>query len=153
MSNLSPVDFDPFADGELSSAAPATAAQREIWVASQLDADTSLAYNESCTLVCRGAFDRAAMWAALRELPARHEALRGTFSGDGRTLCIAASLEMPILEIDATPPKDGEHLYQEAWRQEASASCGHARGPLVRASVASVAHDGRRILRGAHRSV
>ncbi|OJY15882.1 MAG: hypothetical protein BGO98_24790 [Myxococcales bacterium 68-20] len=153
MSNLSPVDFDPFADGELSSAAPATAAQREIWVASQLDADTSLAYNESCTLVCRGAFDRAAMWAALRELPARHEALRGTFSGDGRTLCIAASLEMPILEIDATPPKDGEHLYQEAWRQEASTPFDLGRGPLVRATIVKVAHDEHRIILGAHHIV
>jgi len=45
-----PVDYDPFADGEVAATAPTTAAQIEIWTASQLGDEASLAFNESVSL-------------------------------------------------------------------------------------------------------
>ena len=51
------VDFDPFAGAAISSVIPTTEAQREVWLADQLDPMASLAYNESVTIALRGAID------------------------------------------------------------------------------------------------
>jgi amino acid adenylation domain-containing protein len=152
MTELTAVDFDPFADGELSDAAPTTAAQREIWIASQLDEDASLAYNESITLVCRGPFDRAAMHAAIKELPARHEALRGTLSDDGKSLCIAASIDVPVVDVDA-PASDPEAKLREVILKEAATPFNLSKGPLLRATIVRMADDDHRVVLGAHHIV
>ncbi|MEJ7732667.1 MAG: amino acid adenylation domain-containing protein [Polyangiaceae bacterium] len=95
---LTPVDFDPFADGELTTTAPTTAAQAEIWVSSQMGDDASCAYNESVTLFFSGRLDVDAMRGALARVVERHEALRTSISRDGKLLCIAASAP-PVLEV------------------------------------------------------
>ena len=43
----SAVDYDPFADGELTRVVATTEPQREVWLADQLGEDASLAFNES----------------------------------------------------------------------------------------------------------
>ena len=47
------IDYDPFAGGVLSRVVPSTEAQREVWLASQLGEDASLAFNESVSLRLR----------------------------------------------------------------------------------------------------
>ncbi|WP_199101142.1 condensation domain-containing protein, partial [Dyella sp. ASV21] len=84
------VDYDPFAGSTLAHVVPATAPQREVWLASTLEPAASLAYNESISLRLQGELDVAALQAALQQLVDRHEALRATFSRDGEELCIAA---------------------------------------------------------------
>jgi len=70
------VDYDPFADAALASVVPATAAQREIWLAAKLEPEASLAYNESVSIRLSGELDVAALHAALQGVVDRHEALR-----------------------------------------------------------------------------
>ncbi len=94
------VEFNPFAEGELLLTAPATEAQQEIWTSAKMGDGANCAYNESQSLRLRGALDRHALHAALQSLVQRHEALRTTFSPDGTSLCIVASLNLEISELD-----------------------------------------------------
>src|SRR4051794_33575251 len=90
-------DFDPFAGGELSHTAPVTPEQEEIWLSVQLGGTpASLAYNQPIAFVLRGDLEIAALRRALDRLVERHEALRMTFSPDGASMCVAASLAMPF---------------------------------------------------------
>jgi amino acid adenylation domain-containing protein len=99
-SEFTAVDFNPFADGELLLTAPATESQREIWASVQMGADANCAYNESQKLWLKGSLNVGALRLALQELVLRHEALRTTFSPDGLNICIVASLNLEIPEID-----------------------------------------------------
>ena len=86
-----PVDFDPFAEGELSRTLSATESQKEIWTAVRLGDDANCAFNESVSLRFEGELDAPALIRALTLLVERHEALRTTFSPDGETLCVSPS--------------------------------------------------------------
>jgi amino acid adenylation domain-containing protein len=73
---------------------PLTAAQREIWVVSQLGEGASCAYIESAMLQLRGTVDIAALCRSLHDLAARHEALRTTFTKEGDRQIIADAGEI-----------------------------------------------------------
>ena len=83
------VDYDPFADAELSRVIASTEAQKEIWSSIQMDEHASCAFNESVTLKFNGKLDFKALTDAANYIVNRHEALRTTFSHDGNNLCIS----------------------------------------------------------------
>ncbi|MCZ8101312.1 MAG: condensation domain-containing protein, partial [Burkholderiales bacterium] len=99
-SRMVEVDYDPFAAADLARAVPTTEAQREVWLASQLGTQASLAYNESVSLTLAGPLDRDAMHRALGALAARHEALRATIGADGLALSIAVEPALPVSDVD-----------------------------------------------------
>lgn len=152
---LSPVDFDPFADGEIVDVAPATSAQTEIWVASQFGEDAALAYNESITIDFRGPFDREAMRAALQALPRRHEALRATFSHDGKSMCVGTSVEVPVTWVDqlSFPEAEREKNLAELIARESSTRFDLEHGPLLRATIVRMAEEDHRLILGSHHIV
>jgi len=94
------VDYDPFADATLARVVPATASQREIWLAAKLEQQASLAYNESVSIRLSGELDVAALQTALQGVLDRHEALRATFSADGNELCIATHVALDYAADD-----------------------------------------------------
>jgi amino acid adenylation domain-containing protein len=65
-----------FKRGEDRSSTPA---QREIWMASQISSEASLAYNEGVELKLNGEVDTPALESALRWLVQRHASLRARF--------------------------------------------------------------------------
>jgi amino acid adenylation domain-containing protein len=152
---LQPIDYDPFAGGELDDAAPTTSAQREIWAACQMGDDATLAYNESITITFRGAFDGGAMRAAIEALPGRHEALRSTLSVDGKSLCVGASAPVPIesFDLSALPVAEREAKLTELVRRESATPFDLVRGPLLRAAIVRMADDDHRVILGAHHVV
>src|SRR5882762_9461070 len=101
--SLSAVDYDPFAGPQIAITAPATESQREIWAATRMGADASCAFNESNTLRLVGALHVDALRAAFADLIERHEDLRSTFTADGTTILVAATLpnELPLLDYSA----------------------------------------------------
>jgi amino acid adenylation domain-containing protein len=99
-STLTGVDYDPFAGAAIAQVAPTTEPQREVWLASRLGREASLAYNESVSIRFRGPLNIGALCEALRGFVGRHEALRATLSESGEELYIAddVQLEVPVLE-------------------------------------------------------
>ncbi len=110
---------------------PLTDAQREMWFASQLGNAVSAAYHESSTLRLGGVLDVPAIEQALRQLVARHEALRTTFSAAGEFQIVAATAEMalPRHEFSSEAPA------AECIEHEVQRPFDLVRGPLFRATL------------------
>lgn len=131
------VDFDPFAEGEVLLTAPATESQKEIWASVQMSADANCAYNESQTLKFKGNLEVDTLISAIHALVQRHEALRTTFSPDGTTLCITDSvdIEIPIIDLSGldVSSQDAEvaSLRQRAVEEPFNVEF----GPLFRAQI------------------
>jgi amino acid adenylation domain-containing protein len=149
------VDFDPFAGPALLKTATSTEPQREVWTASQMGDEASLAYNESISLDMVGSLDIGALRSSLRALVARHEALRSTLSGDGHTLLVNAPGDAPLEILDLTTA-DGDVRHAELEDLVAKAvttTFDLERGPLYRATVVKLARDAFRVVFTAHHIV
>src|SRR5690606_39531522 len=112
--------FDPFAGQQILGTAPTTEQQREIWAASQLGDDASLAYNESVRLELEGALDEGTFERAFEALLRRHEILCANVSGDGLSLLL---MEPPVGRLKKTDwsalsPEDQEKKLAELYQRE-----------------------------------
>jgi amino acid adenylation domain-containing protein len=149
---ITPVEFDPFAEGELLLMAPATESQKEIWASVQMGSDANCAYNESQKVWLRGQLNIDALRSALQELVLRHEALRTTFSQDGISLCIVASLNLEIPEIDLSElnfherETELEYLLKQAVEQPFDLE----HGPLFRTQIVKLQPQEHLIIITAH---
>ncbi|MFI5138430.1 MAG: condensation domain-containing protein, partial [Sphingobacteriales bacterium] len=100
----SPVDFNPFAGPEISLIAPATEPQVEIWTSCLIgEAPASCAYNECASLQLTGVFNKDAMLRALQEIVNMHQALRMSFSADGKNICVFKELILKVDYQDLSP--------------------------------------------------
>jgi amino acid adenylation domain-containing protein/non-ribosomal peptide synthase protein (TIGR01720 family) len=77
--------------------APLTAAQKQLWLLTQIEEEGTLAYNLSVSVELQGALQLEAMRQAVQKLVNRHEALRTTISSLGDVQRILPSL---ILDVD-----------------------------------------------------
>jgi len=93
----SPVEFDPFAGPEIELIAPATEPQVEIWTSCLIGGEAaSCAYNECFSLLLTGALDKGYMLRALQDVVNRHQALRLSFSADGKNICVYKDLKLAV---------------------------------------------------------
>jgi hypothetical protein len=152
---LTAVDYDPFATVALSRVVPSTEAQREIWLAAQLGAEASLAFNESVGLRLRGRLDTQALHGALQDLLARHDALRATFGPDGETLCVLDQTDLPLPLADLTALDEAARDAALAGRLRAVVETPFAleQGPLLRAELLRLGADDHLLLLTAHHIV
>ena len=135
--------FDPFAGPAILTTAPSTEPQREIWTATLLGNDASLAYNESIALRMHGPLDESALRASLQDLVERHESLRTTFGADGTTLCVLANIDATLHLEDLTS------LAQESRDARVAEHCVQVveepfdleRGPLFRVTLFKLAPE------------
>ena len=153
--NDSEADFDPFAAGAIAQTTTATEAQREVWLADQLSAQASLAYNESLTLRLHGLLDATALAGAFDALVARHPSLRTTFSTDGSQLLIGEAMPLQLSEYDL-------RSQDAVARQRVIDADAHAavrerfeldRGPLFRAALYRLSTVENLLLMTAHHAV
>ena len=149
------VDYDPFADAALMRVVPATASQREIWLAAKLEEEASLAYNESVSIRLSGELNVAALEVALHGVVDRHEALRATFSADGNELCVSAYVQLECAWHDLSS------LDEAARAEYVNATLGLAvgmpfdleHGPLVRAQLLRLGPNDHLLIFTAHHIV
>lgn len=149
------VDYDPFAGGALARVAPTTEPQRELWLASQLGEDASLAYNESVSLRLRGGLDAARLQRALQEVVARHDALRASFGPDGETFCVLepAPLLLPLTDLSALPLAERDAQLAARRRAGVETPFALAHGRLFRAELLHLAPQDHVLLMHAHHLV
>jgi amino acid adenylation domain-containing protein len=137
ISNFTPVDFDPFADGEILVTALATESQKEIWASVQMGDEANCAYNESQSLYLKGELDLNSLKAALQGLVDRHEALRSTLSPDGTNLCIAdsLSLDIPCTDLSSFDRQQCEIEVAKLKKQAVNQPFDLEHGPLLRVQI------------------
>ena len=137
MSSGNPVGFDPFAGPSIAQVVPTTESQREIFTATRLGDEASLAFNESGSLRLSGALDEEALRGAWGDLLGRHEVLRSTVSGDGRTLLVSppAPADLPLLDFSALPEAERASKLDALKTAEVERPFDLEKGPLVRATL------------------
>lgn len=149
-----PVDYDPFAGGELARVVPTTESQREIWLADQLSRDASLAFNLSVSLRFTGALDADALRRALQDLVDRHDALRACISSDGQSLSVLQrfGLPLPTRDLATLDPSQREHAIAERIRVSVETPF-QLDAPMFRAELLRLADDEHLLLLCAHHIV
>lgn len=150
------VEYDPFAAGELTSAEPSTAPQRELWLGSLLGGeDANRAFNECLILRIEGRLSSDALRKALQALVDRHEALRGTFSPDGESFLVAKQQRAVLeeVELSGTPAERRDEEYEALKRREVETAFDLDNGPLYRATLVHLGRDSHRLLFSAHHVV
>ncbi len=88
--------------------APLTEAQKEVWLASQLNREASCSFVESCALRLDGELDELALCRAIREIVQRHEALRSVFGPAGDRQTFASALPLEIARTDYSGLENAE---------------------------------------------
>ena len=147
-----PVDYDPFAGGELSMVVPTTESQREIWLADQLDQDASRAFNLSVSLRLHGRLDVECLRLALQELVDRHDALRASVGPDGESFCVmrTVAVPMPTSDLRGLEARARADAISTRLRNATDTPFSLATGPLFRAELLRVADDEHLLLLTAH---
>ena len=91
---------------------PLTDAQREVWLASQLDEDVSRTYNEAYLVHVRGDLQVDVLRESLQLIVDRHDALRATFDAEGTTQTIAPQSKIDLV-VESLPDAElTEEVYQ-----------------------------------------
>ncbi|MEZ0094208.1 amino acid adenylation domain-containing protein [Streptacidiphilus sp. EB129] len=134
----------PLVPARAEGVADVSAAEARIWFADQLDpGDPAYVMPVVCRL--RGPVDAVALAAALRALPAAHEALRTTFPAvDGRPARqVADRIDLPLRIEDLRPldPSTRERELAAVLAAESGVRFDLGAGPLVRAAVLLVDID------------
>ncbi|MFL6426776.1 MAG: aminotransferase class III-fold pyridoxal phosphate-dependent enzyme, partial [Acidobacteriaceae bacterium] len=135
--------------------APITDSQREVLLASQMDATASCAFNESVTLHLEGTLDRDALLRSLDTLVQRHEALRLTITRDGERIHIAPTASLPLREEDWSMLSIEEQSVRRSALlvDEASTPFDLFSGPLVRVILLQLASAQHELILTAHHIV
>ncbi|WP_392751763.1 MupA/Atu3671 family FMN-dependent luciferase-like monooxygenase [Streptomyces sp. LN590] len=146
------------AQGPQDITAPATSAQRRLWLAARL-LGNSAAYNETQAVRLHGRVDESALRAALDGLVARHAGLRTVFragSGDETVVqVVRAGLRIPLLVTDARGQSaDGaDRTIAAALAEESGRGYDLAEGPLFTPRLIRLADNDQVLVLGMHHIV
>ncbi|MDX6502441.1 MAG: hypothetical protein QOG23_5705 [Blastocatellia bacterium] len=116
---------------------PLTEGQEQVWLATQMTGDATVAYNESVILHARGALNVAALRRAIDLIVERHEGLRVVFSphGDYQEVSPDVNIVVPLIDFSHLDANERE-VQSGAWLEsEAREPFDLAHGPLLRARV------------------
>ncbi len=118
-----------------------SAPMREIYLAAQMGAKASSAFNEGLTLTLDGDLDVAALEASCSDVVARHPALRAALGATGETVRIkpAAEAEFTWSMIDASAEADPDARLAEVVEQDQAAAFDLENGPLLRMQLVRLA--------------
>lgn len=119
-----------------------TPAQTEIWVATQLDPQAALAFNESDTFIFE-AVDVPRLERAIDQCLNETEAFKTTFDADGSTARVRDDMRIELAYIDACglSPQQQEETRAELCRREALQPFDIENRPLARATIIREAED------------
>jgi amino acid adenylation domain-containing protein len=114
-----------------------TEPQLEVWLSDQLGEEASCSFNESFSLQLRGKLNGPAMKAALRQVLARHDALRATFSreGDLQHFSPKLDIQVPTVDLSQLAPAEREARVRQIINDDAHNVFSLCNGPLVRAQL------------------
>ncbi|MBC9713285.1 LLM class flavin-dependent oxidoreductase [Streptomyces sp. TRM66268-LWL] len=134
------------------SSAPATAAQRRLWLAAQLIGDRS-AYNEIQSVRLHGRLDVPALTAAVDDLVDRHAGLRTVFragGADGLLQQVVRDAPRASLTVTDVRGQDSGTAIAQVLREESTRPYDLAEGPLFTPRLVSSADDDHVLVLGLH---
>jgi amino acid adenylation domain-containing protein len=148
--------FNPFSGPEIVRIIPITQAQTEIWTACMFGGkDANRAYNESVSLILSGILNEEALKDAIKKLINRHEALRSTFSPDGRFMIIFKELSDAFLYKDISKLDDRKQkdTLKDYLSEEAEHVFDLAKGPLLKIGLIKLSNTEHQLVLTAHHMI
>lgn len=130
-----------------ANAAPEThearpsAPMREVYLAAQLGAKASTAFNEGLTLTLDGDLDIDALRAGCKDIVARHPALRASLGATGETVVVtpAADVDFEMTVVDVSADADPAARLAEIVSQDQAEAFDLENGPLLRMQIVRLA--------------
>ncbi len=151
MSELIPVDFNPFTDELHPPSIATTDEQREIWTSIKVGGTpANLSYNESVSLLLKGNFQYKAFCFAVSKTIERHEALRGLISADGNTISFQSSLDVAIPQIDLSVSSAKQTELEKIIHDEMNLPFDLEKGPLARFKVIRLDENSHQVILSFH---
>jgi len=120
----------------LPDSVPLTETQKEVWLSAQLGDAASCAFNESFRVDLEGPLAVDRLLAALNEVIARHDSLRGCFGLTGETMTVLPEVRLDPDLRDLTAGPDPRAELNALLDKDARTPFDLAAGPLVRAFIA-----------------
>ena len=122
------VDGSIFGSPPNSYATGLTDSQRDVWLSTQTQPDSALAFNEGVTLSFAGVMEPDVLRWSIEQLMQRHDCLRGTVSVDGECLFVRpfVPFEIPIVWEPGPAGLAAVESYEMGGRFDLE------RGPLIR---------------------
>ncbi len=150
-----PVDFDPFAPRGAKIVLPLTPAQQEVWMAAQMGAEASTAYNQCFPMRLVGPLSIESMRTAIAGLVSRHDALRATFSENGETQTIAPAATIPLTlgDVSGLAVKERSTAVDDLLAREVREAFDLVNGPLARFHIVRESDDRHVLIMTAHHLV
>ncbi|RXJ49670.1 amino acid adenylation domain-containing protein [Gelidibacter gilvus] len=146
-------NFNPFEGPAIERVIHTTQPQAEIWIGCMLgEDDANRAYNESISLILKGDFNKTALKIAISKLVKRHEALRATFSPDGRFMTIYHELPIELNDQDLSSLKITEKNFaiKNYLSEEANYIFDLVKGPLLKISLLKLSEQEHQLVITAH---
>ena len=131
---------------------PSTESQKGLWLACQVSATASCAFNETCAFQFRGSLDVAALERSLQTLADRHESLRSTFSADGEFQLIRPNLtvDLPLTDLSDRPVDECDRAIAAIFESADKEPFDLRIGPLWRVRLVQRAADEHLLLLAIH---
>ncbi|HVV94022.1 MAG TPA: amino acid adenylation domain-containing protein [Hyphomicrobiales bacterium] len=129
---------EPALAAPLPDEVPMTEPQAEVWMAAQLGDEASCSFNEGVTVRFDGALDTPALVAALNDMVARHDALRACFGRSGKAMRVLPALTLDVPAVDLSTAPSPEAALADLVDEDARTPFDLAKGPLVRARLATL---------------
>ncbi len=127
---------------------PSTESQRGLWLASQMSATASCAFNETCAFRLRGPLDQNALRQAVQALADRHESLRSVFDATGEYQVIRTALaaEVSVNDLTTLAPAERERAAAALVEAADGEPFDLQAGPLWRLQLVALAADDHMLL-------
>ncbi len=141
-----------------SGPTPLSAAQEQVWLQSQLAAETPL-YNEVVTIRKDGPFDVDAFARAFNELVRRHDSWHSTFQViDGAPMQVphrddGRRYDLPLSDLRDLPPDEREHHAAMQAVEDSRPPYDLEHGPLLRPRLVRLSDDHHRLYLSMHHIV
>lgn len=134
---------------------PLADAQKEIWLASQISEISNCAFNESNNIEFKGKMNVDAFKRAFDRLIQRHDALRTTFSSDGRFQIVHDLIDfnLDIIDLSELKETDKEKELNRLIQNEPKIPFDLVNGPLIRACLVKLNNENHNLLLTAHHIV
>lgn len=134
---------------------PLADAQKEIWLASQVSEISNCAFNESNNIEFKGKMNVEAFKRAFNRLIKRHDALRTTFSSDGKYQIVNDKSDFNLDYLDLSPLSDSDKKKElnNLIHNEPKIPFDLVRGPLIRANLVKLNEEEYNLLLTAHHIV
>lgn len=135
------ISYDPFENGEVILTVPTTESQREMWATVEMLPEASLCYNESIRISLKGELEKPVFERAFQEMIRRHDALRSSFTKDGRFFLITDKFNYPLDYLDLSKDNNAEKEIDKLIKECTLFKFDLIKGPLFQAKLVKVSKE------------